>query len=646
MNPFVIETNEKDGLRKLACRTDRYAMNWVKKESLWGIVNVPHGISCSVKRILEEDDTFVECYRFINQTAFPIYLQKTDIGIAVSLPDYYSDAKECMHYCCHTHIWCGGSSAWILALRMGGESPHLGMVVTEGEISSYSLIRDEKKQSNDRGTFLLHPELLRMDPGQACCITFKWFWVQDPTEFDRKKRAWSPAITICLDKGVWFAGEDACLELYWKAPAEDAGMPEAKLNESKVWFDKPVFLGNGEKKTVCHLSSIEKGKWEAIFSRNGKKSTARLWISAPLKELIQNRCRFITEKQQEKGGILDGAYLIYDQETGKRYYAHLDDHNAGRERLGMGALIALWLQETESVYQAYENSEMRGSLDWYVKFVYRELIDPVSGNVFNDVNRNREWDRLYNYPWMSVFLLEVYRLTHDIQYLLDSSRVLFTYYGKGGGTFYAIGLPAEEVICELNQADEKEQAEELKKMLLQHADHIMENGLDFPKSEVNYEQSIVAPAADILLQAYACSKEIKYLETAEEMVELLLLFNGDQPDCHMFENAIRHWDGYWFGKRRLYGDTFPHYWSVLTGVCLAKYTLLTGQDTYRKRAEASLRGSLMLFSENGEASCAFLYPETINGKPGHYLDPWANDQDWALYYAWKYRDFTEGKEEC
>jgi hypothetical protein len=163
---------------------------------------------------------------------------------------------------------------------------------------------------------------------------------------------------------------------------------------------------------------------------------------------------------------------------------------------------------------------------------------------------------------------------------------------------------------------------------------------------VNYEQSIVAPAADILLQAYACSKEIKYLETAEEMVELLLLFNGDQPDCHMFENAIRHWDGYWFGKRRLYGDTFPHYWSVLTGVCLAKYTLLTGQDTYRKRAEASLRGSLMLFSENGEASCAFLYPETINGKPGHYLDPWANDQDWALYYAWKYRDFTEGKEEC
>jgi hypothetical protein len=247
---------------------------------------------------------------------------------------------------------------------------------------------------------------------------------------------------------------------------------------------------------------------------------------------------------------------------------------------------------------------------------------------------------------MSVFLLEMYGLTYDRRYLLDSGKVLLKYYEKGGGTFYAIGLPAEEVILELEQAEKKEMADELRKHLLQHADRILENGSHFPRSEVNYEQSIVAPAADILLQAYACTRERKYLAAAEDMLKLLLLFNGNQPDCHLYENAIRHWDGYWFGKRRLLGDTYPHYWSILTGVCLAKYTRLSGKELYRKRAEASLRGSLMLFSENGEASCAFLYPETVNGRPGHYRDPWANDQDWALYYAWKYRDFTEGKEQC
>ena len=319
--------------------------------------------------------------------------------------------------------------------------------------------------------------------------------------------------------------------------------------------------------------------------------------------------------------------------------------NAGRERIGMGALIALWLREGDG-FHGDSISGMRRSLDRYVRFVYRELLDPVTGNVFNDVNRNQDWDRLYNYPWMSVFLLEMYGLTYDRRYLLDSGKVLLKYYEKGGGTFYAIGLPAEEVILELEQAEKKEMADELRKHLLQHADRILENGSHFPRSEVNYEQSIVAPAADILLQAYACTRERKYLAAAEDMLKLLLLFNGNQPDCHLYENAIRHWDGYWFGKRRLLGDTYPHYWSILTGVCLAKYTRLSGKELYRKRAEASLRGSLMLFSENGEASCAFLYPETVNGRPGHYRDPWANDQDWALYYAWKYRDFTEGKEQC
>ena len=31
-------------------------------------------------------------------------------------------------------------------------------------------------------------------------------------------------------------------------------------------------------------------------------------------------------------------------------------------------------------------------------------------------------------------------------------------------------------------------------------------------------------------------------------------------------------------------------------------------------------------------------PQTVNGKKGNFYDPWANDQDWALYYALKYED--------
>ena len=87
----------------------------------------------------------------------------------------------------------------------------------------------------------------------------------------------------------------------------------------------------------------------------------------------------------------------------------------------------------------------------------------------------------------------------------------------------------------------------------------------YPASKVNYEQSIVAPAADILLSVYALTKEERYLTAAERQIQILELFNGMQPDYHLYEVAIRHWDGYWFGKRRYLGDTFPHYWSALTG---------------------------------------------------------------------------------
>ena len=32
------------------------------------------------------------------------------------------------------------------------------------------------------------------------------------------------------------------------------------------------------------------------------------------------------------------------------------------------------------------------------------------------------------------------------------------------------------------------------------------------------------------------------------------------------------------------------------------------------------------------ASCAYLYPASINNQPGKFYDQFANDQDWALVF--------------
>lgn len=157
--------------------------------------------------------------------------------------------------------------------------------------------------------------------------------------------------------------------------------------------------------------------------------------------------------------------------------------------------------------------------------------------------------------------------------------------------------------------------EELLALYREHADRMCERDICYPASEVNYEQSIVAPAADILLSVYALTGDAKYLKAAERQIRILELFNGMQPDYHLHEVAVRHWDGYWFGKKRYFGDTFPHYWSALTGNVFELYGRITGNSAY-------------------------LYPFQVNGREGEFYDAYANDQDWGLYFYLRANDGT------
>ena len=52
----------------------------------------------------------------------------------------------------------------------------------------------------------------------------------------------------------------------------------------------------------------------------------------------------------------------------------------------------------------------------------------------------------------------------------------------------------------------------------------------------------------------------------------------------------------------------------------------------KERAENIVRYNLCLFFEDGNASCAYIYPNKVNGVKGGFYDPYANDQDWALVY--------------
>lgn len=374
---------------------------------------------------------------------------------------------------------------------------------------------------------------------------------------------------------------------------------------------------------------------EQIFNIevDGIRTWCRIYVHEQLEQLVFNRCHFIAENQQYQGGIkaLRGAYLTYDNEEKHTVYQPENDYNGGRERVGMGLLMACYLRQ-KGVDQ---EKVLADSLQQYTEFVMRELVDVQTGQVFNDIGRDDSYKRQYNLPWFAAFFVELYRLYEKKEYLLYAYRILKVFYYKGGADFYPIYLPVLGVSEALEKEGMNAEYEEIKKNFVQHAESLMQTGLHYPTSEVNYEQSIVAPAADILLQVHILTGEQKYLEAAKKQIGVLDLFNGIQPDYHLYEVSVRHWDGYWFGKYRLYGDTFPHYWSALTGNVFSLYGQIVKDRDYIRRAKDSRRGVLPMVFPDGSASCAYLYPYQVNGVRAEFYDPYANDQDWGLYFYLK-----------
>lgn len=627
--------NDERGLWFLSHKDDPSQMNWVEGEKCWGSVKVPMGLNVTRTLSVLENGELEECYTFENVSGEPLFIKEKDAYIYVPFNDSYEKAEVGLEKRCNAHLFIGENATYVMALRQGGRAPHLGLVLTKGSIIGYGVERDFSARSEDRGDFLFYPKLGVFEPGEKKEIRWKLFWHQGKDDFYNRLLNEDEFLLVKAEQMTCIQGEnfEFCVQTKNKEMAQklfvkfnEKEIKHVRIDETNDKYSQPAY-------SVWYQYPAEKeGEYRFDIWSGEKHTHALFYCSASVDILLTRRSQFLATKQQYKkeGSALDGAYLIYDSEEDALYYSHKADHNGGRERLAMGIIMAQYLKRHP------EDAKCMESLNAYERYVYRELYDENTGVVYNDINRNNDWHRLYNYPWVANFQIALYRLKKDVRYLLNAYKTMMGYYRSGGEHFYAIGIEAYELKTLLDEAGFEAQSEAFTQAFLNHADQLTQTSVNYPTSEVKYEQSIVAPAVSCLLQAYQISGEQKYLEEARKQLKLLELFNGKQADYHLFENAIRHWDGYWFGKYECYGDTFPHYWSTLSGDVFASYAQITGDKSYEHKAKASLRGCLNLFFIDGMASCAMVYPDTVNGKKAHYYDPWANDQDWALYYAVKW----------
>lgn len=635
------------GVTSIGIKNDKYKMNWCESQSaVWGVpyYNAPvsfnrndplHFVSfdngrsvyknafvkVTVDRGFNANGIYTEKYLIENVSASKLFFGEGEFGIYTPFNDNYESAAYCLTNKCHTHINCGGNSAWICALRMGDNGDNIGLILKEGSISSYRQCLPPYAK-NDRGDFILCHSPFSLESGEVTTLTWDIVTHKGKIDFIEHLSDYENQIHISFDNETVFTGETLSMTASYAFP----------IKQACVLFDgieQEFIVANGS--VIFNKIMTETGHHNVEVIINGHTAYAAIYVSLALESLLKKRIDYIVSKQQHHcpGSALDGAYLIYDTESNSQYFSNaVADHNASRERIGMGILIAKYLQ-------THNDSVVKESLLKYVDFVLREFVDPQTGDVFDTIGRDPTMIRLYNAPWVCVFMTELWSLFGDAEYLMIMYRVIKKYYEGGGDHFYPNAISIDEPVEALRKAGFITEADELLDCAIRHTAVIIANGTDYPKHEVDYEQTISAPAVTFLLALYRLTGDKAYIEYAEPHLELLERFNGFAPDYHLNEVAIRHWDDYWFGKSKMFGDTFPHYWSVLSGWAYNLYADSISSDKYYKLAEKSARNCLCLFMPDGSASCAYIYPYMINDKMGRFFDGWANDQDFALYYAIK-----------
>ena len=362
------------GLGSFVLKRDPDRMNWVEGREVWGGVRALTGMEepepvsfvslekqghavvshyeneelrISVTRSLSPAGGLREEYAISGKNRVPLFFNRGDLGIYATFNDSYAAAATCVKQRCHAHIWCGGAVSFIRALKMGFSDWNVGLILREGALDSYSVERPAAEISNDRGDFLLHPVPTVIEPGETRRIVWELFAFPEDRFEETLLENYSGVVLIENRNDTVFPGEK--FELSVRSSDE--------IREAEVRVDDMAipcrFLG---KRAETEFFPERNGEYEFHFRINGVETIARCRRVAAPDNILKKRIDFIVRHQQYRkpGSPLDGAFLIYDNEEKRPYFqANVGDHNAGRERLGMGLLIARYLLHREMLLEMH-----------------------------------------------------------------------------------------------------------------------------------------------------------------------------------------------------------------------------------------------------------------------------------------------------
>ncbi|BDZ64427.1 hypothetical protein [Agromyces mangrovi Wang et al. 2018] len=569
------------------------------------------GLRLTVAR--DFDDGFRERYTWQNTSAQEIRI--TSLGIQTPFADIYEDAANAVARAVHAHVFTGGSWAWVLAEPMSGVGMRLGLIVRRGELNGYSIeSRNQNTSSNARGHILLHVTDAARNPS-----AFGGQPVIAIAPGERYELEWE------LD---WYPDEAAFLSAV-RGPAEIPNPMSSTTSEIVVRSSEAV----RSTASTVQVRPVDGGyavssRCAGVFPlRIGEAAHTEVGFHEPLAEVVRKRAAYILRHQRsvERPGLLGDALVPVDTTTRLTQTGNgWSDWSDGSERIGMAIMLQLgrrlgWL-----------DADVDDVLARWAAFARSHLLDerhtPRRGS--ND----HTGPRLYDTPWLARFFLERYRWTGEPGDLADALAIMERAFELGVGTYLAIGLPevCADLAAELDRVGRSGDAARLRTEVVASAGHFLARGADIPAHEVSYEQSMAAPLVALLAEAHRITGDEDVVAALRTDLPKLLAFSGPQPYARLFRVAIRHWDGFWFGTRRLWGDVFPHHWSALTAAAIAELPVELRTPELDDTMRSILHGGMSSFFPDGSATCAFVLPTAVDGVAAHSPDPLANDQDWHL----------------
>ena len=657
---IVVQIDENNGCVTDIVNKNDFAMNWVRDNANWGKIDNfklesvtkssdafsarysyepdkhyfkrKDDISITVEKKLI-NDIYQERYVLTNHTNSEFFINQETFGIHFPFNSIYQGDKPV----CMAHVWAGADVCWLVAKKIADKKELLVIRLTEGSISDYGIYREilgvKEDSTNFRGDIVLHPTPCSVSAGESVAYTFLY-------DFTNKNE-----IDYLEEQDGFISVKADCLTHYIHETVTVSAKYNGQIDTYKILVDgeeQPCVLQDN--RIVCRYKADTLGEKKFDVYINGKHTYLIANAILPIEKILEKRAYFIAENQQfhKEGSPLDGAYLIYDNQTKSQYYSHsYDDYNAGRERIVMGCIVLKQLQ-------ARYDEKLMQSIKKHRAFIERELFDSQTATVYNKEGRNNDWRRIYNDPWFALYFLEWYLLTNDKTHLAYAGKVMLNYYedDKNHQDSQLIHIPR---LCAYL---EKENLLELKDKLIacfmEYIDgQIDNNGKIYSEEICVLSHEPFNNKSVYFSHAYQLKKDEKFLAYADVYKNYSQSYYSYQPDYHMNMISTRYWDDFWFGKYRLYGDSYPHYWSVQTGILFAEYEKAFGVDC-KAEYENIFKNNLCVYSPNGGAFNNYLYPYKIvitDNEQANYLRPkggayygkkyeaFANDQDWSLYLA-------------